>query len=177
MVGVVIDVCVPVAAEMDVYPSFNPLERSEGGPDDGCGDSVTQGGCRSGYGVFHIHPAGDAHRAVLDASARMVQRELEAAVGQMADVARIEVAGLVEGISVNAGLDAVQRQVHPVFQDKGAVGGNLGCELSEGFHHALIVAVYVEMVGIDGGYHSGLRVELQEGAVELVGLHNHCVGV
>ena len=176
MVGVIVDVRQSGNVHMHFQAPFHPFKGADGFFHRLRGNPVGEGdGCRRDA-VLRVHPAGCAHADVFQDAARIVEVVVEAAqfVGPGGNGVEIG-----PGVCIMVG----QKLRGGVFRrDGGAFFGDEGaaCLRGEGFeglNHVGIVAVDIQMVGIHGRNHGDLREQLQERAVELVGLGHDRRGV
>lgn len=171
VVGIVVHVDHLRRVDVEVEAAAYALERFEsllqfrfvetGRPEQGNG----------GDAVLDIHDARNAQPAVAQRAVGADDVVAVGAVGLRTQVGGMEVGRRIgAGVGVDADGGVVDRQRHAPFEDQRAARTDLSGKLGEGASQLLVGTVDVEVVGIGRGDDGGVGPQLQERAVELVGL-------
>ena len=163
MVGVIVNVTIFFGVDTDIEATLHALEGVERLRDGIARHTDAPCGNEGGGGVQHIVDAGEGHddlELVLTFALDVEHGVAAAAVPQN---------DLVFAVVAETVSDFVPSLYLKTFPDDDIALGEFR-EVVETLNEMLLITVDVQMVGIDGADDADVGVELQEGAVELIGL-------
>ena len=170
--GVVVHVGELGRVHMHLQTAFDALEAGDGRLYGFRVNPIAQGHGGCGDAVLAVYPAGCAHLEAGDNAVGCMQVVVEAAAGVRLGADRIKIGRCVRimvGVHLGLGIGRAHRDAFLGNEDAADLRG----KGLEGFHHMRIVAVNVQVVGVYGGNHGNLREQLEEGAVEFIGLRHN----